>query len=131
MLESVESLEGELAALSRSMTAPHKDECLFCYAYRMLAGHGCDNTLRWAKHWRDLRAPRAKALERQLGSRGGYCDCEIFMNGWTASPAITRTDPETEDEIWPDPMPSCLGVRPRSTQPCALWMPLPRGGQGW
>jgi len=96
-----------------------------------MVGHGCDNTLRWAKRWRDLRAPHATALERQLGSRGGYCDCEIFMNGWTASPEITRTDPETEDEIWPDPMPSCPGVKPRSTEPCGLWMQLPRGGLGW
>jgi hypothetical protein len=27
-----------------------------------------------------------------MGARGGYCDCEIFMNGWRASSAITSYD---------------------------------------
>ena len=130
-MESVGQLEVEPVALPEIMTAPKKDECLFCYVYRMLASHGCDNKLRWAKVWRGLRAPQATALERTLASCGGYCDCEIFMNGWTASPAITSTDPETEDEIWPDPMPTCTGVRPRSTQPCLLWLRMSRGGGGW
>jgi Protein of unknown function (DUF2695) len=129
MVVSVESLEGELIAFSELLTAPKKDECLFCYVYRMLASHGCDCTLRWARRWRDLRAPRATALERRLRSRGGYCDCEIFLNGWTASAAITRWDPVTEAEIWPEPMPACPGVRPRSTQPCPLWRQRSRRGR--
>lgn len=128
---TVEELEVELLGLSELLTAPGKGECLFCYVHRMLSSYGCDNRLRWAKRWRDLRAPTATALERKLGSRGGYCDCEIFMNGWTASPSITRTDPETDDEIWPDPMPSCRGVRLKSTQPCVLWMQLPGRGGSW
>lgn len=131
MLGSVEELEVELVGLSQLLTAPKEDECLFCYVYRMLGSHGCDNKLRWAKRWQGLRAPRATALEQRLAGRGGYCDCEIFLNGWTASPAITSTDPETEDEIWPDPMPSCTRVRPRSTQPCLLWLPVPGRGGGW
>jgi hypothetical protein len=131
MVESVGELEVELVELSQRLTAPSKGECLFCYAHRMLTSHGCDNTLRWAKRWRGLRAPGATALERQLGAHGGYCDCEIFMNGWTASPAITSTDPMTEDEIWPDPMPGCRGVRPRSTKPCLLWLQISRRGGRW
>ena len=131
MLDSVEELEVQIAALSASLTAPAKGECVFCYDYRMLTNYGCDNTLRWAKRWRDLRAPRATALERKLGSHGGYCDCEIFMNGWTASSAITTTDPETEDELLPDPMPGCRGVRARSTQPCLHWLKISRRGGPW
>lgn len=128
MVQSVEQLEGEPIELSQLLTTPKGSECLFCYVYRMLASHGCNGKLRWAASWRDLRAPRATALERQLGERGGYCDCEIFMNGWTPSEAITTWDPESEDEIWPDPMPSCPGVRPRSSQSCSLWQPTRRGG---
>ena len=128
MVGSVEELEGELVTLSELLTTPRGSECLFCYAYRMLNCHGCNGKLRWAAHWRDLRAPRATALERRLGSHGGYCDCEIFMNGWTASSAITTYDFETDDEIWPNPMPECQGVRPRSTQPCPLWQRLSRRG---
>ena len=123
MVGSVEEAQGDRAMLSQLVTALGEDECLFCYVYRMAADPGCDGTLHWAQRWRDLRAPRNKALERHLGDHGGYCDCEIFMNGWTASPTITRTDPETEDEIWPDPMPSCTGVPPRSIQSCSLWLP--------
>ena len=131
MVGIVEMLERELGVSSALLTSPRQGECLFCYAYRMTTSFGCDNTLRWAKLWRDLRAPRATAMERQLGSRGGYCDCEIFMNGWTASPTITRKDPETADEVWPDPMPTCNGVHPRSTQSCSLWLRIPRGRRPW
>ena len=128
MVRSVEELEGELIILSELLTTPTKGECLFCYVYRMLNSHGCNGKLRWTARWRDLRAPRATALERRLGSRGGYCDCEIFMNGWTASRAITTYDFETDDEVWPNPMPSCPGVRPWSTQPCLLWTQTSRRG---
>ena len=125
-----EKLEGEPIELSQGLTTPKASECLFCYVYRMLASHGCNGKLHWAAFWRDLRAPRATALERRLSERGGYCDCEIFMNGWTPSEAITKWDPETEDEIWPDPMLSCPGVRPRSSQSCSLWQPMSRR-EGW
>lgn len=130
MVQSVEELKGEPIELSQLLTTPEGSECLFCFVYRMLNVQGCDGKLRWAARWRDLRAPRATALERKLSGRGGYCDCEIFMNGWTASEAITTWDPESEDEIWPDPMPSCPGVRPRSSQSCSLWQPMSRRG-GW
>ena len=128
MVGSVEELEGELINVSELLTTPTKGECLFCYVYRMLSSHGCNGWLRWAARWRGLRAPRATALERRLGSRGGYCDCEIFMNGWTASRAITTYDFETGDEVWPNPMPTCSGVRARSTQPCPLWTQTARRG---
>jgi Protein of unknown function (DUF2695) len=131
MVGSVEELEVELIALSESLTTPTKGECLFCFVFRMLTSHGCNCKLRWAARWRDLRAPRATALERRLGSRGGYCDCEIFMNGWTASPTITTYDIETDDQVWPNPMPMCQGASPRSTQPCSLWAPVSRRGGSW
>lgn len=135
------------AVLSELLTTPGPGECLLCFVYRVSSNFGCDGTLRWAQGWRDLRAPRAKALERQLADAGGYCDCEIFMNGWTASSTISRTEPETdpnaedddwaddeddeddddEDETWPDPMPSCNGAPSRSAQPCSLWSPRARG----
>ena len=131
MVGIVEEPEGELAVLSELSTAPGERECLFCFVYRMTEHPGCDGTLRWAQLWRDLRAPRVKALERQLAAAGGYCDCEIFMNGWTPSSTITQTDLETEDddedEDWPDPMPLCKGVPTRSTQSCSLWSPRRRG----
>ena len=34
-----------------------------------------------------------------------------------------------EDEIWPDPMPSCTRVPQRSIQSCSLW--LPRRSGAW
>ena len=57
-----------------------------------------------------------------VGPDGGYCDCEIFLNGMTLSPRLlTRTDDGCED-AWPDPLPTCSGVRAGSTQPCPLWV---------
>ncbi|MEP7034054.1 MAG: DUF2695 domain-containing protein [Actinomycetota bacterium] len=129
MVAKTETDEGADDTSQALWPAPDPGECLFCYVYRMSEAAGCDGTLRWALRWRNVRAPKATALERQLGACGGYCDCEIFMNGWTASPAITRLDPETEDEVWPDPMPECSGAHPGSTESCSLWLRTPRGGR--
>ena len=68
------------------LTEPDGAECLFCFVARMLDEHGCDTTLRWALRFRDLRAPRATGLERRLSRMGGFCDCEIFLNGMTLAP---------------------------------------------
>lgn len=124
--DPVQMLERELAVRAFQLTTPRQMECVFCYVDRMLDDLGCDNTLRWAVHWRELRAPRATSLEKRLASRGGYCDCEIFLNGWTPSAHAVVYDAETEDWRWRDPRPSCFGVRRGSSQPCGLWMPLRR-----
>jgi len=80
-LAPVLHIERELRHLSIQITQPKPRECLHCYVYRMLE-FGCTG-LRWAKRYRDLRAPRATALDRRLMSKGAVCDCEIFMNGWS------------------------------------------------
>jgi hypothetical protein len=88
-------------------TAPGEHECLPCYVARMLAREGCDHSLRWAMRWRDGRAPRARALDRRLEDRGGFCDCEVLLN------------------VYPDHFPQsatpapCAGrVGGRATDPC-------------
>ena len=106
--------------LNRRLTGVRDDECLYCYVARMLEEHGCDNTLRWAARYRDLRAPRATALESRLGQMGGFCDCEIFLNG------VMPAGGEDEDE--PRPLPACEGVRAGSTQGCQIWG---RRRRGW
>src|SRR4051794_40848267 len=67
-------------------------ECLCCYVARMLDEFPCDGSLRHALHYRDVIAPRATALARRLGNLGGYCDCEIFLNGYQ----LLGTDADTE-----------------------------------
>jgi hypothetical protein len=104
----IDAMESELAELSRRLTEPGDRECLRCYVLRMLDQFGCDNTLRWAKRWRDMRAPRARGLTGSLSQRGGYCDCEVILN-------VYPDYPETEQLL------PCAGVSRRgSTQPCAL-----------
>ena len=130
----VEDTERELRELATRITTPAPGECLLCFVHRAL-DLGCDNTLRWASRFRDLMAPRASGLERRLGSVGGYCDCEIFLNGfelaeehWHRPPPTVRDGIEwLEDPSYPDPMPPCRGVRRGSTQGCALWVRLRRG----
>jgi hypothetical protein len=39
----------------------------------------------------------------------GATALERSTNGWTASSTITAVDPDAGGEIWPDPMPDCLG----------------------
>ena len=117
--------EQHLAALASTITAPREAECVLCYVNRMLDAFGCDTTLRWARRWRALRAPRATGLERRLEARGGFCDCEIFFNGWSL-----RDDLLVEDEdgelSWPEQRPACAGAAARSSQPCANWMEFRR-----
>ena len=98
---------------------------MFCYVARMLALRGCDTTLRWAQRWRDLRLPRATGLERRLGSRGGFCDCEIFLNGWMLRSELEALDEDGEARAPTGPTP-CPGVSGRSSQPCPQWVPVRR-----
>jgi hypothetical protein len=108
---AVRTLEAELVEMSRGLTEPRDRECLRCYLLRMLNEFGCTGTLRWSEHWRDLRAPRARALARRLAGRGGFCDCEVILNVY---PQHT--------EAWQ--LNSCIGVSRRgSTEPCSLSAP--------
>ena len=127
-------LETWVRALADDLTTPRPRECLLCFVRRMLAEFGCDTTLRFARHFRDLSAPRAVGLERRLAARGGFCDCEIFLNGWEPDRSLWTPEREVEQdgyvEVWdaepPASMPACVGVRLGSTQPCASWQPLRR-----
>lgn len=131
--------EGILSDAATALLAPRPRECLLCYVLRMLNEFGCSCTLRFARHYRDVRAPRAVGLERRLGRKGGYCDCEIFLNGYDlrtqfkvreAPPERATGDPPEDpfdlwvedDELrWPADPPACMGVRAGSTRPCGLW----------
>jgi len=126
---AVQDAERILAAASCGLLAPDPRECLLCYVHRMVQEFGCDGRLRFAVHYRDARAPRATGLERRLGRAGGYCDCEVFLNGFDLRPRywVPEVAPEQDDDgdydelTWPDPLPPCAGVRAGSVQPCSLW----------
>lgn len=115
----LDQVEDELRVRAIMMTMPHYGECMVCYVARMCHEFGCDTTLRWARHYRDLKAPRATGLERRLGAMGGYCDCEVLLNGYKLVPAFVPPEDLKPDE--PRPMPTCRGVRGGSTQACELW----------
>jgi hypothetical protein len=125
--------ERELVGLSRGLLGPRTGECLLCYVDRMISEFGCDCRLRFARHYRDTRAPRAIGLELRLDRMGAFCDCEVFLNGYEAHrPGPERGfdwegEPDWEDETEPVPMAlSCGGVRAGSTQPCQRWRRQPR-----
>ena len=124
--------EEMLRDLSARLTDPVPPECLLCYVFRMLE-HGCRG-LRWARRYRDLRAPQATALVRRLRPVGAGCDCEIFWNGYVLHDAhLVRTIELDQDGRahpgdldYPEVMPPCQGARAGSTRPCALWRRLGR-----
>lgn len=120
-----DEVEDHLRTAAEEATTPADGECVLCFVNRMLDAFGCDTTLRWARRWRALRAPRATGLERRLEGRGGFCDCEIFLNGWSLRPDLLVPD-EDGEPTWPQPRPACTGVRERSSQPCANWVPWRR-----
>ena len=121
--------EGIVRSLARTLTNPREGECLFCYVARMLDEFGCDNTLRFARSYRDRRAPRATSLERRLGDMGGFCDCEIFLNGMTVAPYLLTEDADGNKVA--GTVPECLTVRRGSTQSCGHWVRVRRGVGGW
>lgn len=116
-MPSTQSIVDQAKAPLRSgqavITKPREAECLCCYVVRQLDEFGCDNHLRHALHYRDVVAPRAKSLAKSLGQIGGYCDCEIFMNGYRLKGA------ELEDAS--AALPPCKGAHSGSLQPCANW----------
>jgi hypothetical protein len=114
------------AAATDALPVPRDGECVLCFVDRALDALGCDTTLRWATRWRQLRAPGVRGLERRLEARGGFCDCEVFLNGWTVREDLLVPDPNGDGD-WPPERPECPGVGPRSSQPCSTWVPLQRG----
>lgn len=113
---------GEIVA-TETPPDPHPGECLLCYVHRMLQDSGCTG-LRFATHYRDVRVPRATALESRLRSMGGFCDCEIFLNAYELRPEHGRAGGQDDQELlWPGDL-VCAGVQTRSTQPCTLWRRL-------
>jgi hypothetical protein len=105
--------------LAHELTCVRPGECVYCYAIRMIDAFGCDTTLRWAARFRDLTAPRATALESRLGQMGGYCDCEIFLNGVSIARADGTAYDDEDASSWE--IRPCSGVRSGSTQGCAQW----------
>lgn len=122
---AVREAEGVLLDATRRIAMPKEGECLCCFVIRMIDQHGCDTTLRWSQRFRDLRAPRATALESRLSRMGGFCDCEIFMNGVSLAPHLQVVGRNEYDEIvdvrWPAPLPECAAVRRGSTRWCSNW----------
>lgn len=104
---------------------PLSNECLACYVFRMLE-HGCDG-LKWSLTYRDIRAPRATALERKFPLLGGYCDCEVIANVFHPNEPMWKLD--ESGSIDAKNLPACMSVRRGTIQPCRLW--LMRSGIQW
>ena len=70
----------------------------------------------------DFLGQLPEILRRRLEDMGGFCDCEIFLNGITMVDRFWVTYPATGDlERWPEELPGCEGVRSGSTRWCGVW----------
>jgi hypothetical protein len=111
--------------LTRQPLAPTPDwepasgECLACFVRRAIEPRGCTGTLVWAEQWKRVCSPRASALIGRLERLGAACDCGVVATVW--APAADLWEWCDERLVEPQVMPSCLGVRARSTRPCTLW----------
>jgi hypothetical protein len=63
----------------------------------------------------DLAAPGAAEC--------GFCDCEIFLDGWTPCDELCIPDEDGELDRPPTP-PACAGSA--GSQPCGNWVPRRR-----
>jgi len=111
----IDESEGFLRRRAAELTKPREAECLCCYVARLLVEYPCDGSLRHALHYRDVVAPLATSLATRLGQIGGYCDCEVFLNGYQLRGA-------DEEDAEFDVLPPCSGVRRGSVQPCGKWV---------
>ncbi len=112
-IPNVNESEESLRRQDAEPTQPREGECLCCYVMRQLDEVPCDGSLRHALHYRDVVAPLAKDLGKRLGRMGGYCDCEVLMNGYA---------PREDDEDDVVTLPPCVGVRSGSVEPCGNWV---------
>lgn len=126
MSEIIDRVETDLRAHADELTRPGETECLACYVNRMVETFGCDTTLRWARRFRDLRSPRATGLERRLADLGGFCDCELFLNGIGLAEQVVVRDADTDELESPAERPYCAEVRATSTRWCSNWQRLAR-----
>ena len=123
----VRDAEEYLHRVAQEVLAPHPQECVLCYVARMVEEHGCDSTLRWVGRFRELRSPLATGLEERMRSVGGFCDCEVFGNGWGLAREHLVRDLDSDELEAPERLPTCAGVgRMDSTKPCRVWV---RGGE--
>jgi hypothetical protein len=111
-----------VASIAADLTDVEDGECVYCYVARMMRQHGCDTSLRFTRHFRDQRAPRATAIERRMGQLGGFCDCEIFLNGVTVAHSLRTYDEGLAEWVSPAELLSCRGVRRGSTRGCDIWV---------
>jgi hypothetical protein len=121
-MESTQSIVDEAETFLRhteaKITEPREAECLCCYAAQLLGEFPCDTRLRHALHYRDIVAPLATGLAARLGRIGGYCDCELFLNGYQ----LRGSDADSGSDLLPD----CKGVRRGSVQTCGVWIRIDR-----
>ncbi len=135
-----------LRGLATSWLAPAARECLVCYLQRMLLAFGCADTLRFVRHYRDIRTPRATTLERRLLARGGRCDCRVLLEVYTPARPLrlpglaiapdleARADAAADAaadgavDAGPAELRACATVGHGSAQPCAHWRRVRFGG---
>lgn len=100
---------------------PAAGECLPCFVARMVATQGCSGGFGWVEQFRVHRAKRATALTRRLASQGAVCDCALPDVVWQLSPGLWEWSKDGR-LVPPAEAPTCLGVRPNSSQPCSHWV---------
>lgn len=123
MGDLVEQAEALLQAVAEPDADPRPGECLLCFVGRRLRRRPCDHHRLWLQRFRDLRAPRATALEARLVAQGVRCDCGLLgQHGWRLGGALLRRDlVAARDGDGAGDLPACDGVPRASTRPCALW----------
>lgn len=116
-MDGVQMIELELQELSEGLTAPGRQECLWCYLHRMLGEFGCAGH-RFTRRWADSRRRGTPdGLVRWAAAGGGCCcDCEVIMNslskpgaqrrGGALCAAAVAMLAQDED----GPLPACSGV---------------------
>jgi hypothetical protein len=120
----IDESEGFLRLKAKELTQPRDNECLCFYVARQVDEFSCDGSLRHALHYRDVRAPRFTGLAGRLGRMGGYCDCEILMNGYELRNAVEEgEDGEIRDV---EVVPACAGARSGTVEPCENWVRIRR-----
>jgi hypothetical protein len=59
---------------------PFTYECLACFLQRAIPVSSCDGTAALTQTWMASQKEDTRWLIPWLQQRGGYCDCEVYLN---------------------------------------------------
>lgn len=117
--DNAEEMDQQFKELTSGLMMPRANECLVCFLMRAQEFLLADSFAMVAR-FRDCNAPRATNTESRLMNLGAFDDRTVLQRAVMVNADMWAPHCCSRCGL-PYSVPSCLGVRRGSTQPCRLW----------